>query len=471
MSSCIESYRTQLEKREISVVELTQHYLEQIRKHADLGAFIHVCEEEALKQAVFLDKLNQETKTALGGIPMSLKDNICTKGMKTTCASQMLSNFIPPYDATVVEKLKKSGAVLLGKNNMDEFGMGNDGKHSFFGEVQNPHDRKKIPGGSSSGGAVAVAAHLVPYALGSDTGGSIRQPASLCGVYGLKPTYGRVSRSGLIAFASSLDQIGILAGGTKDCAYVLESIAGKDSKDHTTVEQDCSVLQDLKKGVRGMKIALPEEFLEFCDSDVKQAILQAAMTYEALGAAVVPVSFSSLQYAVSAYYILSSAEASSNLSRFDGVRYGYRTKSEISDMTSLYTQSRSEGLGMEVKRRIVLGTFGLSEGYYDRYYKKAQTAAMLIRREFASVFSDFDLMLTPVTPFSEKGKEEWISPVQAYQLDCCTVPVNLAGLPAMSVPCGKNTNGMPIGMQLIGKHFEEKTILRAAYAFETICEG
>ncbi len=454
--------------KELSSVEITTAYLDRIgAADGEIGAYLTVCREEALKQAKYCDE--NPGKGFLWGIPVGIKDNICTKGVKTTCASRMLADFTPAYQATAWEKLSDKGAVLLGKLNMDEFAMGSSTENSAMQITRNPCNPTRVPGGSSGGSAAAVAADLAPYTLGSDTGGSIRQPAAFCGVVGMKPTYGTVSRNGLIAFASSLDQIGPLTKNVRDNAIVLDTIRGHDPLDSTSVTVDQpSALSELEKGAAGLRIALPKEF--FADGispDVKESVLGAAKAFEKLGAKVEWVSMPLLSDALPAYYIISSAEASSNLARFDGIRYGYRT-AEYKDLEELYRKSRSEGFGGEVKRRIMLGTFALSAGYYDAYYKKAMQMCTLISDLYCQTFEKYDLILSPVAPtVAYKLGEKTANPMEMYLGDIYTVPVNIAGLPALSMPCGKNPEGLPVGMQLIGKAFNEATIYRAAYVYES----
>ncbi|MGM9681106.1 MAG: Asp-tRNA(Asn)/Glu-tRNA(Gln) amidotransferase subunit GatA [Eubacteriales bacterium] len=457
----------QIRNKTLSSAEITDAYLQKIAETDDkIGAYLTVCADSARKTA---KKCDQETpKGRLWGIPVGIKDNICTKGVKTTCASKMLEDFIPVYDATAWKSLENSGAVLLGKLNMDEFAMGSSTENSSFHPTRNPHDVSRVPGGSSGGSAAAVAAETAPYALGSDTGGSVRQPAAFCGVVGMKPTYGSVSRNGLIAFASSLDQIGPITKDVRDNALVLDAIRGHDPMDSTSVKSDApSALSGLEKGVKGLKIALPVEFFaEGISPDVKRCVLSAAKTFEGLGATVDYVSMPLLSEALPAYYILSSAEASSNLARFDGIRYGHRTD-EYRDVEELYRKSRSEGFGREVKRRIMLGTFALSAGYYDAYYKKALQMRRMISDLYGSVYKTFDLILSPTAPtVAYKLGEKTEDPMEMYLGDIYTVPVSIAGLPALSLPCGKGDGGLPVGMQLIGKAFDEATIYQAAYAYE-----
>jgi len=460
-----------LRSGEMSSVDITKAYLEEIRKKDGIiGAYISVYEEAALKNAEEIDKkrASGDEMPLLSGIPAGIKDNICTKGISTTCASKMLENFVPPYDATVIKKLNDQGFVMLGKLNMDEFAMGSTNENSYYRPVRNPRCVDNVPGGSSGGAAAAVAANEAAFALGSDTGGSIRQPAAFCGVVGMKPTYGTVSRYGLVAFASSLDQIGPITKTVRDNALVLNAIAGYDPMDSTSVNRPFGdFTRDLEKGVRGLKIALPAEFLaEGISPEVKAGILSAASAYMEMGAEIVEVSLSTLEYALPAYYVISSAEASSNLARFDGIRYGYRAENPAS-IEDLYLNSRSEGFGSEVKRRIMLGTFALSAGYYDAYYKKALQVRTLVAGEFNSIFEKCDLILSPVAPTpAYKIGEKSSDPLEMYMGDAFTVPVNIAGLPALSLPCAKTPEGLPIGMQLIAKPFDEALLYRAGYAFE-----
>lgn len=459
-----------LRTKEYSSKELTQAYLDRIaEKDKDIGAYITVTAEAAMESAKAFDE-RKCTSSPLAGIPCAVKDNICTKGIKTTCASKMLESYIPPYNAYVVEKLQNSGAVILGKTNMDEFAMGSTTENSAFGVCRNPVDTQRVPGGSSGGSAAAVAAKEAAYTLGSDTGGSIRQPASFCGVVGMKPTYGSVSRYGLIAFASSLDQIGPVTSTVLDNALVLNAIAGHDKRDATSANR-CyeDFTADIKKGVAGMKIGIPDQFFgEGISEDVKKAVLDAAKAYTDLGAELVSVSMPSIDYALSAYYVISSAEASSNLARFDGIRYGYRCK-EYDNIDDLYRKSRSEGFGTEVKKRIMLGTFALSSGYYDAYYKKALQVRSLVRRDFNDAFEKCDFIISPVAPtVAYKIGEKSGDSLQMYMGDAYSVPVNIAGIPALSLPCGTGSGDMPVGMQLIGPEFSESLLYRAGYAFENI---
>lgn len=461
-----------LRKKEYSSVQLTQAYLEQIdKKDRTIGAYITVTAEKAIESAKAFDegRCSDSEISPLAGIPCGIKDNMCTKGIKTTCASKMLGGYIPPYSAHVVEKLEKSGAVILGKLNMDEFAMGSTTENSAFKVCRNPLDTDRVPGGSSGGSAAAVAAREAVYTLGSDTGGSIRQPASFCGVVGMKPTYGSVSRYGLVAFASSLDQIGPITSTVLDNALVLNAIVGHDKRDATSVKRVYNdFTADIKNGVKGMKIGVPEEFFgEGISDDVRKAVLAATDTYRALGAELVSVSMPSIDYALSAYYVISSAEASSNLARFDGVRYGYRCD-DYSNIDELYRKSRSEGFGSEVKKRIMLGTFALSSGYYDAYYKKALQVRSLVRKDFDEAFGKCDFIISPVAPtVAYKIGEKTGDSLQMYMGDAYSVPVNIAGIPALTLPCGIGEGGMPVGMQLIGPAFSEGLLYRAGFAFES----
>lgn len=461
-----------LRKKEYSSVQLTQAYLEQIdKKDKIIGAYITVTADRAIESAKAFDegRCSDSEISPLAGIPCGIKDNMCTKGIKTTCASKMLGGYIPPYSAHVVEKLEKSGAVILGKLNMDEFAMGSTTENSAFKVCRNPLDTDRVPGGSSGGSAAAVAAREAVYTLGSDTGGSIRQPASFCGVVGMKPTYGSVSRYGLVAFASSLDQIGPITSTVLDNALVLNAIVGHDKRDATSVKRVYNdFTADIKNGVKGMKIGVPEEFFgEGISDDVRKAVLAATDTYRALGAELVSVSMPSIDYALSAYYVISSAEASSNLARFDGVRYGYRCD-DYSNIDELYRKSRSEGFGSEVKKRIMLGTFALSSGYYDAYYKKALQVRSLVRKDFDEAFGKCDFIISPVAPtVAYKIGEKTGDSLQMYMGDAYSVPVNIAGIPALTLPCGIGEGGMPVGMQLVGPAFSEGLLYRAGFAFES----
>ena len=460
-----------LDKKEIKHSDITKAYVDRINeKEKDIESFVTTCTDEALKQAEQIEnKLeNNENLGVFAGIPIGIKDNMCTKGVRTTCSSKMLENFIPPYDATVVQKLNNENMINLGKLNMDEFAMGASTEYSYFKKTKNPWDLNKVPGGSSGGSAAAVAANLVPWALGSDTGGSIRQPAAFCGVVGLKPTYGLVSRYGLVAFASSLDQIGPITKDVKDSAMLLNLITGHDEKDTTSVNiEKKDYVKALKNDVKGLKIGVPKEyFAEGINEEVKKSVEAAIEEYKKLGAQVEEISLDVAEYALATYYIVACAEASSNLGRFDGIRYGYRTEN-FEKLKDIYVNSRSEGFGEEVKRRIILGTYVLSSGYYDAYYKKAQQVRTLVKNEFKKAFEKYDVILTPTSPtVAFNIGERSNNPLEMYLADICTVSVNIAGVPAISVPCGVDSNGMPIGMQLIGKHFDEETILNAAYTYE-----
>ena len=467
----VHELQEKLKNKELTSYDITKAYVDRMNeKEKDVDAFVTTLSEEALEQA---KKIDEEIKTgeATGdftGIPIGIKDNICTKGVKTTCSSRMLENFVSPYDATVVEKLNNEKMINLGKLNMDEFAMGGSTEYSYFKKTKNPWNLNKVPGGSSGGSAAAVASRMVPWALGSDTGGSIRQPASFCGVVGLKPTYGLVSRYGLVAFASSLDQIGPITKDVYDSAMLLNIIAGHDDRDTTSSNQEkIDYTKCLKNDVKGLKIGVPKEFFgEGINEEVKAKLQEAIEVYKELGAEVEEFSLDIAKYSLATYYIIACAEASSNLGRFDGIRYGYRAK-EFKDLKDLYRKSRSEGFGPEVKRRIILGTYVLSSGYYDAYYKKAQQVRTLVMNEFNKAFERYDVLLTPTSPtvaFDIGSKSN--NPLEMYLADICTVSVNIAGLPGISIPCGVDKEGMPIGMQLIGNKFCEETILNAAYTFE-----
>ncbi|OAO81799.1 Aspartyl-tRNA(Asn) amidotransferase subunit A Glutamyl-tRNA(Gln) amidotransferase subunit A [Anoxybacillus flavithermus] len=459
-----------LHKKEISVSDLVDESFKRIHDVEEkVQAFLTLNEEQARAKAKQLDeKLATEKEFGLlFGMPIGIKDNIVTKGLRTTCASKILYNFDPIYDATVVERLNEADAVTIGKLNMDEFAMGSSTENSGFQLTRNPWDLERVPGGSSGGSAAAVAAGEVPFALGSDTGGSIRQPAAFCGVVGLKPTYGRVSRYGLVAFASSLDQIGPITRTVEDNAYLLQVISGLDPMDSTSANVDVpDYVSALTGDIQGLKIAVPKEYLgEGVSDEVRQSVLQALKVLESLGATWEEVSLPHSKYALATYYLLASSEASANLARFDGVRYGYRTDNAKSLM-EMYKQTRSEGFGNEVKRRIMLGTFALSSGYYDAYYKKAQKVRTLIKQDFENVFEKYDVIIGPTTPTPAfKIGEKTSDPLTMYANDILTIPVNLAGVPGISIPCGF-VDGLPVGLQIIGKHFDESTIYRVAHAFE-----
>lgn len=469
-SMTVKELSAALEQGKISSVEITEGYLKNIKENDEkIGGYISVTESEALEAAKKADELIKTGKgNALTGIPAAIKDNICTKGIRTTCASKMLENFVPPYNATVMEKLNAETVPVLGKVNMDEFAMGSSTENSALKITRNPRNLNCVPGGSSGGSAAVVAANEAPFSLGSDTGGSIRQPAAFCGVVGMKPTYGRVSRYGLVAFASSLDQIGPLTKTVEDNAMVLNAIAGYDRHDATSVNIAVpDYASEIGKGVKGMKVALLKEAMgEGISDEVKTAVLNAAKTYEKMGAEIVELSMPSLNHALPAYYVISSAEASSNLARFDGVRYGYRSEN-YNDITELYNNSRSEGFGKEVKRRIMLGTFALSSGYYDAYYKKALQVRTLIMKDYEKIFKECSFILSPVAPtVAYKIGEKTSNPLEMYLGDICSVPVNIGGIPALSLPCGSDKNNMPIGMQLLGPAFSEAMLYGAGAAFE-----
>lgn len=461
--------RKKLDSHKIGAVELAQDYLKKIKERdAVINSYITVCEEEAIEMAKKAQSvIDRGEAKPLTGIPVSVKDNICTDGIRTTCASRMLEDFVPVYDATAVAKLKAENYVMLGKTNMDEFAMGGSSQTSYFGGPRNPYNTDCVTGGSSGGAAASVAAGLCAAALGSDTGGSVRQPSAFCGVTGLKPTYGTVSRWGLIAFASSLDQIGVVANSAEDTAYVLNTIYGYDENDATTSQKSIGdytsmVGEDISK----LKIGVPKEFFEGTDDEVREAVLKAADYYKNLGCEIVECSLPSLKYAVAAYYLISSAEAASNLSRFDGIKYGYRSNVG-EDYNELIKNTRREGFGNEVKHRIMLGNYALCSGYYDAYYNNARRIRTQIRNEYSAIFEKCDVILTPTAPTTAyKIGEQENDPVKMYTADICTVTVNIAGLPAISTTCGYDKNGMPIGMSLTGKAFDEKTIVAVCDKFE-----
>ncbi len=467
----VHELQQKLESKELTIKEILESYCDRIKeKEPEVEAFVTTYLEEAKKQAENIQQKidNGEKLGEYAGIPIGIKDNMCIKGTKTTCSSKMLENFVAPYDATVIEKLKDENIISLGKLNMDEFAMGSSTESSYFKKTKNPWNLNKVPGGSSGGSAAAVAANMVPWALGSDTGGSIRQPSSLCGVVGLKPTYGLVSRYGLVAFASSLDQIGPITKDVRDSAMLLNLIAGHDEKDTTSEQiEKKDYTKALKNDVKGIKIGVPKEFFgEGINEEVKKELTKAIETYKELGAEVEEFSLDVAKYALATYYIIACAEASSNLGRFDGIRYGYRTK-EFSNLKEIYKKSRSEGFGDEVKRRIILGTYVLSSGYYDAYYKKAQQVRTLVSNEFSKAFEKYDVILTPTSPVTAFNiGEKSNNPLEMYLADICTVSINIAGVPAISIPCGVDSEGMPVGMQLIGNKFEEEKILNVAYTFE-----
>jgi len=463
-----------LQAKKVSSIELVTYFLDRIKKlDPKLNSFITVCEEHALKQAKEADqKLAEGKATLLTGIPIAQKDIFCTKGIRTTCASKMLDNFIAPYNATSVENFNRAGCVMLGKTNMDEFAMGSSNENSFYKAVKNPWALDYIPGGSSGGSAAAVAARLTPGATGTDTGGSIRQPAALCGITGLKPTYGRVSRYGMIAFASSLDQGGLLANTAEDVAMLLETIAGYDPKDSTSVNREVpKYTKFLNNNIKGLKVGLPKEyFAEGLDPEIEEAVQQVAKMLEKQGAHLIDLSLPHTYLAVPAYYILSPAECSSNLSRYDGVRYGYRCK-DPKDLHDMYCRTRTEGFGDEVKRRILIGTHALSSGYYDAYYLKAQKIRRLIHNDFLKAFEEIDVLLTPSSPIPAfKIGEKANDPIAMYLCDIDTIAVNLAGLPGISIPAGFTRQNLPIGAQLIGNYFEEAKILNIAHQYQRITD-
>ena len=467
----VHELQEKLKSKELTITDINKAYIDRINeKENDVQAFITLTTDEALEQATMIEEKvgKGEITGDLAGIPIGIKDNICMQGSRTTCGSKMLENFIAPYNATVIEKINSENMISLGKTNMDEFAMGSSTETSYYKKTKNPWDLTRVPGGSSGGSAAAVAANMVPWALGSDTGGSIRQPAGCCGIVGLKPTYGLVSRFGLVAFASSLDQIGTFTKDVKDTAILLNVIAGHDENDSTSTNMNkVDYTKTLKNDVKGLKIAVPREFFaNGINKEVKESVEQAIEKYKELGAIVEEVSLDVSNFSLAAYYIISGAEASSNLGRFDGIRYGYRSEN-AENLKDIYINSRSEGFGEEVKRRIITGTYVLSSGYYDAYYKKAQQVRTLVKNEFDRVFAEYDVILTPTAPTTAfKLGEKTNNPLEMYLSDICTVSLNVAGLPGISLPCGVDSQGMPVGMQLIGKRFGEETILNAAYTYE-----
>lgn len=460
-----------IKAKEVTVVEATNAALEQIEKmEQEINSYVTIDKEGALKRAEEVQRLidNGTLTGPLAGVPVAIKDNMCTEGMLTTCSSKILENFKPAYTAQAVVNLEEAGAVILGKTNMDEFAMGSTTETSAYGETKNPWNTEHVPGGSSGGSCAAVAANECFYALGSDTGGSIRQPSSFCGVTGIKPTYGTVSRYGLIAYGSSLDQIGPVAKDVTDCATILEVIASYDEKDSTSVKrEEYDFTSALVDDVKGLRIGIPKDyFSEGLDKEVKDAVLAAAEELKKKGAIVEEFELGLVEYAIPAYYVIAAAEASSNLSRFEGVKYGYRTE-EYEGLHNMYKKTRSEGFGAEVKRRIMLGSFVLSSGYYDAYYLKALKTKALIKKEFDKAFEQYDVILAPAAPTTAPKLGDSLSdPIKMYLGDIYTISVNLAGLPGISVPCGIDSKGLPIGLQLIGNCFQEKNIIRAAYAYE-----
>jgi aspartyl-tRNA(Asn)/glutamyl-tRNA(Gln) amidotransferase subunit A len=462
-----------LRNNDFSSVELTQYFLDRIAAHKDINAFITIDEEISLQQAAEADNmLASDNSHPLTGIPLGQKDIFCTDGMRTSCGSKMLDNFIAPYDATVICKLRQAGTVNLGKTNMDEFAMGSSNETSYYGRVLNPWDKQRVPGGSSGGSAAAVAARLAPAATGTDTGGSIRQPASFCGVTGLKPSYGRVSRYGMIAFASSLDQGGPMTRSAEDAAILLQAMSGFDERDSTSVDiavPDFS--SQLEQDLKGLKIGMPVEFFdEDLDTEIATLVMDALREYEKQGAKLVEISLPNSHLSVPCYYVLAPAEASSNLSRFDGARYGYRT-AEYDDLLDMYNKTRAEGFGQEVKRRIMIGTYALSAGYYDAYYLKAQKIRRLISEDFSRAFENCDVIAGPTAPgtafpFGEKSDD----PVAMYLNDIYTISVNLSGLPGISIPAGIDSHDLPVGLQLIGKYFDESRLLNAAHRYQLVTD-
>ena len=463
----IADLREMLDDKSISASELIQESLELAKKYKELNCFVTMNEEFSVKKANAID-VNKKTSSRLSGIPLAQKDLFCTEGLRTTCSSKILSNFIPPYTATAVKKLEDAGSITIGKTNMDEFAMGSSNETSFFGNVHNPWKKGYVPGGSSGGSAAAVAAGIVPAATGTDTGGSIRQPAAHCGITGLKPTYGRISRWGMIAFASSLDQAGPLARTAEDCAILLNTMSGHDAKDTTSLNSNVpDFLENINQPIDGLKIGLIKEFnLSDLDSQVQARFEESKKAYEKLGAQFIEVSLPNISASVPTYYSIAPAECSSNLSRFDGVRFGHRAES-TDDLNDLYIKSRSEGFGDEVKRRILIGTYALSAGYYDAYYKKAQQVRRLIKNDFDNAFQSVDALMTPTSPntafkFGSKGTQ---NPVELYLEDLFTISSNLAGLPAISIPHGQ-INSLPVGLQLIGNFLREDQLLNAAHIFQ-----
>ncbi len=469
----IKQIQQALAQKKFSSVEITRQYLDRIDSYNSIiNCFITVTDELALQQAKTADAVIARGEAgALTGIPLAHKDIYCTDGIKTSCASRMLDNFIAPYDATIIEKFRQGGAVMLGKTNMDEFAMGSSNENSYYGAVANPWDFERVPGGSSGGSAAAVAASLAPGATGTDTGGSIRQPAALCGISGIKPTYGRVSRYGMIAFGSSLDQGGPLARSAEDCAILLQSMAGFDPRDSTSIDREVpDYSEQLNDDIRGLKIGLPKEyFAEGLDADVGRVIETAIQEYRRLGAEIVDIGLPNANLAIPVYYVVAPAECSSNLSRFDGVRFGHRCDNP-DDLEDLYKRSRDEGFGDEVKRRILIGTYVLSAGYYDAYYLKAQQLRRLIKQDYEKAFEQVDVILCPVTPevaFKQGAKTD--DPVSMYLQDIYTLALNLAGLPGMSIPAGFSQE-LPVGMQLIGNYFDESRLLNVAHQFQQVTD-
>ncbi|MGI6160731.1 MAG: Asp-tRNA(Asn)/Glu-tRNA(Gln) amidotransferase subunit GatA [Christensenellales bacterium] len=461
-----------MKRREISPVELTRSVFERIKSvEPQIGAYITLTEDSALKSAEDAEKRYAAGEGGgLLGVPYGLKDLVCTKGISTTCASKMLKDFVPPYSADVYERLSDAGAVMVGKTNLDEFAMGSTTETSYFKKTCNPYDTERVPGGSSGGSAAAVAAGEAIFSIGTDTGGSIRQPAALCGVVGLKPTYGRVSRFGVVAFASSLDQVGPITKDVTDAALVLNAISGRDERDATSLDAPVpDYTAALTGDVKGMRIGLPKEYFEWINADIKEAVLSAVKRLSDAGAIVEECSLPSTEFALASYYIISSAEACSNLARFDGVKYGLRAK-DYDDLRDMYIKTRTEGFGVEVKRRIMLGAYALSSGYYDAYYKKAQQARTLLKMDFDKAFSSFDALIMPTSPKTAWRFGEVSDIKEIYAADVCTASINAAGLCGMSIPCAMN-GGLPVGMQIIGPPLGEAAILRAGYAYEQAAGG
>lgn len=463
-----------LNRKEVSAADIARSYIEHISSaNSRLNAYITFEPEKLLSSAEESDR-RRSSGSALSqfdGIPVAVKDNINTGGMRTTCASRILENFVPPFDATVIEKMKAKGLLIAGKTNMDEFAMGSSTENSCFGPTKNPYDTERVPGGSSGGSAAAVSAFMAPAALGSDTGGSIRQPAAFCGVTGIKPTYGRVSRYGLVAYASSLDQIGTFGRTVDDTAAILEIISGHDPKDSTSINHEADIdASALTGNVRGMKLGVPAEYFNAIDHEIKSAIENKIEALKNLGAEIIPINLKYTEYAIPVYYLIATAEASSNLARYDGVRYGYRSP-DTKDLASLYLKSRSQGFGKEVKRRIIIGTFSLSSGYYDAYYVKALKGRALIINDFREAFNKVDAIISPVTTTTAfKIGQMSSDPLQMYMSDILTISANLAGIPGISVPAGLDSSGLPVGLQVMGNHFMEQKILNVAKAVESTCE-
>lgn len=469
----IKHYRELLKTKALSCTELTEAFLSAAEKeNPGLNAYISITKDAALKTAAEVDAkiARGEELGPLEGIPVVIKDNICTKGIRTTCASRMLENYVPFYDATVWELLNAQGAVLIGKGNMDEFAMGSTNETSYFGRAKNPHNYDYVAGGSSGGVAAAVAGKLAAFGIGTDTGGSIRQPASFCGVYGLKPTYGAVSRYGIVTYASSFDQAGVFANSAEDTALVFDAISKRDERDMTSVGSMVSSYENLGRSIKGLKIGIASEDLVASDEEVNAAVENAKEIFKSLGAEIVEIKLPFIKDCLPVYYILACAEASSNLGKFDGVRYGYHAE-DYDDVWDMMSRTRSEGFGDEVKRRIILGTYVLSSGYFDAYYKKAQRLRASITKEFDKILDTCDMILAPTVPITPLKAGAQMSPVDLYRTDICTCAVNIVGLPSMSVPAGFTENDLPVGVQLIGGRFKEDVILNAAYAFEKATEG